>query len=369
MMFELTMLPARQGDALWIRWGEAGDPHHIIIDMGTEEIGGQVRQRLEALSQAKRLIDLLVITHVDSDHIGGVLTCLADAERLPGLAINDVWFNGFQHLNGGSVPQPEEAPISAMEAMGAAQGERLSSWLRKQHWNKAFKGAPVQRVPGQALQSVTLFDNLKLAVLGPTPTRLHEFIDTWVDEVQEALKKGTLTEVSPGLESLGAKKPALEEKEDLELLAETDSTPDDKEANGSSITLLLEYQGNKVLLAGDAFPDDVVEGIKAISGGQRLKLDAFKLPHHCSMRNNIQSLVEAVDCDRWLISTDGTQHHHPDAVAVARVIAYSKVRKPKLLFNVPSVYNGWWDNDEWRTRYDYVTEYGTKEDGLPIQLA
>lgn len=365
-MFEITMLPARQGDAIWIRWGNAGDPHHMIIDMGTEETGGQIRQRLEALPQTKRTIDLLVVTHVDSDHIGGVLTCLADASPLPGLVINDVWFNGFQHLSGGSVPQPEEAHASALEPMGPAQGERLSSWLRKQHWNKAFKGAPVQRLPGMVPQPVTLHDNLQLTVLGPTPARLHDFIGTWVTDVEEALKKGKLTEVSPGLEPMGAKKPVLEEKVDLELLAETSSIPDDSEANGSSIALLVEYQGNKVVLAGDAFPNDLVEGIKAISGNQRLKLEAFKLPHHCSMRNNIQPLIEAVDCNRWLISTDGTRHKHPDAVAMARVIAYSKKRTPEILFNVPCVYNGWWNNDDWRKRYDYLTQYGTKEDGLTV---
>ena len=226
----------------------------------------------------------------------------------------------------------------------------------------------MQRVPGQLPQSVSLFDDLKLTILGPTPARLHGFIDTWVEEVEEALKKGKLTEVSPGLEPMGAKKPILQEKEDLELLAETANFADDSEANGSSITLLLEYQCKKVLLAGDAFPDDVVEGIKAVSGSQRLKLGAFKLPHHCSMRNNIQSLVEAVDCSRWLVSTDGTRHRHPDAVAVARVIAHSKVRTPAVFFNVPSTYNSWWDNDDWRTRYDYITQYGTKEDGLTVQL-
>lgn len=367
-MFEISMLPARQGDAIWVRWGDVNDPHHIIIDMGTEETGGQIRQRLEALPETKRSVDLLVVTHVDSDHIGGVLTCLGEADPLPGLIIKDIWFNGFQHLRGGSVPQPEDAQFSALEAMGPAKGERLSSWLRNRHWNNAFKGAPVQRVPGEVPCSVTMHDNLTLTVLGPTPGRLREFIDTWVIEVEDALKKGTLTEVSPGLEPLGAKKPVLEEEGDLELLAETDSKPDDSGANGSSITLLLEYQKKKVILAGDAFSGDLVEGIKAVSGNQRLKLNAFKLPHHCSMRNNFRSLVEAVDCDQWLISTDGTPHKHPDSVAVARVIAYSKVRKPTLLFNVPSVYNGWWNNDDWRTRYDYITQYGTEENGLTVRL-
>ena len=366
MMFEITMLPARQGDALWIRWGEEDHPHQMLIDMGTEEIGNRVRNNIENLPASQRTIDLLVVTHVDRDHIGGVLTCLAEADPIPGLEIKDVWFNGFQHLSGGTVAQPEHGG-SSLESMGPAQGERLSSWLRKQVWNKAFKGRPVQRVPGEAPETVVLHDDLMLTILCPTPTRLEEFIDTWVEEVKLALEKGTLTEVSPGLESMGAKTPpVLEEEGDLEFLAETDNAPDDSKANGSSIALLLEYKGKKVLLTGDAFSGDLVEGLKAVSGDERIKLDAVKLPHHCSKNNVLRSLVEAVDCDRWLVSTDGTQFRHPDAIALARVITYSRLRTPILFFNEPSTFNGWWDNEDWKELYDYDTQYGTEEDGLTI---
>jgi hypothetical protein len=50
------------------------------------------------------------------------------------------------------------------------------------------------------------------------------------------------------------------------------------------------------------------------------------------------------------------------------VIAYSKVQKPILLFNVPSVYSEWWDNEDWRNRYNYLTQYGTDKDGLTLNL-
>ena len=134
------------------------------------------------------------------------------------------------------------------------------------------------------------------------------------------------------------------------------------------IALLLEYKGHRVLLAGDAFSGDLVDGIKALNGGEPLRIDAFKLPHHGSKKNIFKSLVEAVDCDRWLFSTDGTQFRHPDATALARVISYSTPRNPLLSFNVPSKYNGWWDNPDWKTMYDYRTEYGTEEDGLTLRF-
>lgn len=196
---------------------------------------------------------------------------------------------------------------------------------------------------------VKLHDDLPLTILGPTPVRLEQFIGTWVEEMGEALEKGRLTKVSPGLESMGSRyAPDLENEEDLETLAEKSNVADNSPANGGSIALLLEYKDRKVVLAGDAFPVDLVEAIGAVSGTERLRLDAFKLPHHCSRKNVLKPLIEAVDCGCWLISMDGTQFRHPDAIALAQVITFSKVRTPILLFNVPSEFNVWCDNAGWR---------------------
>jgi hypothetical protein len=365
-MFELTSLPARQGDALWIRWGAASNPHQMIVDMGTGGSGKKVRERILALPQNKRKFDLIDVTHVDEDHIGGLLTCLAEADPIAGLEAKDVWFNGFEHLSGKSI-----TTAANLEPLGPAQGEELSNWLRSQAWNKAFAGAPVRRVPGEAVQSVTLHDGLKLSVLGPTPERLEGFIDTWKDEVKTAIENGRLDEaiVSPGLELMGSDDPPVfDDEDDLEELARKSNSKDNSKANGSSISLLLEYKGRKVILAGDAFSDDLVNGIKAVSPNERLHLDIFKLPHHGSKKNVHIDLVEAVECDRWLISTDGTRFKHPDAEAIARILAFCTVADPLLCFNAPSKFNGWWNNQDWIDMFDYELEYGTADDGLTIAL-
>jgi hypothetical protein len=371
-MLKLTMLPARQGDAIWIRWGHKDCPHQMIIDMGTEEVGNNVRERLEALDKNQREFELLVVTHVDRDHIGGVLTSLAEAELLPGLGFKDVWFNGWMHLNGGRVSQPVPAgdniTDSGLESFGPAQGERLSSWLRKQTWNKAFAGKPVLREPGTKPTTVTLADGLTLTVLGPTPDRLHEFMPKWKEEVEIALEKGTLHEVSHGLESYGSKiPPDLHLPEDLEILAESESDRDPSEANGSSISLLLEYKDRRIVLAGDAFADDLVAGLAEVTE-QVLEVDAFKLPHHGSKNNVTKTLVEAVSCPWWLFSTDGTRFRHPDPAAIARVICYNAQQPVTLFFNVPSTYNGWWSNSDWKNMYQYETEYGNASDGITIDF-
>ena len=374
-MLEITALPARQGDALWIRWGDPGAPHQMFIDMGTEPVGKRIRARLEALPPEQRHFDLLVISHVDADHIGGVLTAVAEAdEELEGLAFDDVWFNGWDHLHGRRVPP-------GIEPMGGAQGERLAFWLRGQSWNAAFDHRPVQRDPDVDPVVVELHDGLRLTVLGPTPERLRKLIEAWKDNVIAAIDKGKLDAdaVTPGIEGMGTVPagieamgawtgpPVLESPDDLEDLASVRSKHDRAAANGSSIALLLEYAGHAVLLAADAFADDLCDAIAAVSPDGPLVLDLCKLPHHGSRNNVHKALVEAVDCPAWLFSTDGTQFNHPDPEAVARVIRYGNANA-HLLFNATSEYNACWASRDWQRMFGYTTRYADGEDGIVVRF-
>src|SRR5688572_27569381 len=93
-VLQLNVLPARQGDALWLRWGAGALTHQMLVDMGTTAVGRSVRQRILGLPVPDRVFELLVISHVDGDHIGGVLSGVVDPEPIAGLRFRDVWFNG-----------------------------------------------------------------------------------------------------------------------------------------------------------------------------------------------------------------------------------------------------------------------------------
>jgi len=375
-MLEISMLPARQGDALWIRWGPPDAPHQMLVDMGTVQTGRAIREQLEAMPESRRGFELLVVTHVDSDHIGGVISGLVEEEPLPGFTFKDVWFNGYGHLQGGQVrPSPGLLP------MGPAQGEQFARWLKRQPWNLAFDGWPVRRVAGETPKSATLADGLTLTVLGPTQDRLTGFIGTWEVEVAKALQRGRLEAIEDpgpgsgltpsGLIEMGRqppRKPTLPDEAALVRLSERHQGSDPSKANGSSIQLLLQYRGFAVLLSGDAFAADILAGIRAISPDAPLELDAFKLPHHGSRQNVHADLIAAVECRHWLFSTDGTQHYHPDAEAVARILLHGSPKRPTLFFNVPCKYNEWWAQPEWRERFRYRADYGTATEGLTISF-
>jgi beta-lactamase superfamily II metal-dependent hydrolase len=132
--------------------------------------------------------------------------------------------------------------------------------------------------------------------------------------------------------------------------------------------LLLEWESKRILLTGDAFAAEIGEGLAALGGGHPVALDLIKTPHHGSRNNITRALVEAVDCPLWLFSSDGTTFRHPDAQAIATILAFGTHRNPTLAFNVRSKYSGWWDNDEWRRLFGYQVRYGTVDDGLTVRF-
>jgi len=364
---DLTFLDARQGDAIWVRWGGG---RQLVVDMGTAGAGRAIADRFRALPDTGRAFELLVVTHIDIDHIGGVLTGLVDPHHPVPVAFADVWFNGWEHLNG-LVPAEVRSPL---EPMGGVQGERLTTWLRSHAWNAAFHRAAVVRTETE-LPVVELPDGLTVTVLAPVQQRLTELIVEWRDAVEAALQKGKLDDVSPGLEPMGpTTPPTLESAIDLQILSEDASPVDSSQPNATSIALMLEHEGKRALLTGDSTAAELLGGLRllrekqGLASGARVPFDLVKLPHHGSRSNVSRELVQAIECPQWVFSTDGTIFRHPDAVAVSRVVRDSDP-EVHLVFNVPSKFNGWWDKPGWREMFDYTASYGVVGDGLTVTLS
>jgi len=336
------MLPAGHGDCVWIEYGEASALHRMLIDGGTDGTYMTLRARIESLPPGDRHFELLILTHVDADHIGGVLKLIAD-ESLA-VSFTDVWFNGFRHL-----------PESDAEEFGPLQGEKLTSYLisRRLGWNAAFHGKAAAVPHDGPLPVIPLKGGLELTVLSPDPEKLRELRPVWVRECRNAGLDPTIArampkELPPGIESMGTP--------DVGALASSDFTEDDAEANGSSIAVLAAFSGRRLLLAGDAHPSALESGIDRLVGaGQQLALDAFKLPHHGSKANVNRRLLERVACERYLFSTNGAHFRHPDQEAVARVIKFGRSggRRPTLFFNYRTPHNAPWDQGTLARRYDF----------------
>jgi hypothetical protein len=286
-------------------------------------------RRMMSLPKKERHIDLLVVSHIDADHIEGVLRLLQDRAPM-GLRIDDVWFNGWPAL-------------ASLGILGPEQGEMLGALLDrdlKKRWNKAFGGPehavmvptdgapPSQDLPGDA----------KVTVLSPFIQQLLELKDKWRSVLSAAGQK-------PG-DSANALV-ALSKRRDLAGLCAggmlggsgIPMTKDSSIANGTSIALLVEQGGQRLLVAADAWADVLESGIDRLLAAHprktRIDVDAFQLPHHGSRANITATLLAKVRTDTYLVTTNGDRYQHPDPEAIDLVLAQEKAakRKPELVFN------------------------------------
>lgn len=352
-MFRLAMLPARQGDCLWFSYGSEQSPHHLVIDGGPERsrvLLSRVEQMLAASPNRKLHIVLLVVTHVDNDHIGGVLELL---ENLPaGLSFGDIWFNAYRHL----LPP---------DRLGPDQGERLAAVLdaRRLPWNEAFHRQAVVIPDEGALPRLVRQDGLALTLLGPDRSQLAKLAKVWEDVVAEE-EQATGERQEGDLLGRGDPWPP-----DLAALAQRRFRPDVGEANGSSIAFLVEYQGKCILCAADAFSSRLINSLDRLpQQEERLSLDAFKLSHHGSAKSTSSELLGKVACKQYLISSNGSYFGHPDAEAMARVLLHGG-KNPKLVFNYRAEYSERWADGKIRKAPKYTTQYpGVGEQGISIEF-
>jgi hypothetical protein len=357
------MLPAQQGDALWMEYGHPPQVHRVLIDGGTPPTYPMIKQRIEALPPGDRHFQLLVVTHIDTDHIGGALKLLAD-RSLAG-TFSDVWFNDWDHLP--PCRNPDRGPIDGaimtrvLQDIGTVPNQHLSG------------GAAVVST-GASLPAIRLPGGLVLTVLSPDNAELARLSCTWAT----VLRKAGLDPAGPSMEELArrARQKGVEVTRgvawvDVDALAGSPFRPDASSANGSSIAFLAEYGGRSCLFTGDCFPAVLSASLVRLRlerGVDRLVVDAVKLPHHGSRRNVSAELVRSVTAGAYLFSTDGSVFGHPDPEAVARVIRFGGPA-PQLVFNYRSAQNRVWDEPHLKQRYGYQTRYPAEgESGLRLDL-
>jgi len=368
-IFRIEMLPAQQGDALLLEYGDAGQLNHVLIDAGTPSSYAAVKQRLRRLDQSHPHLELLIVSHIDTDHIGGVLKLFSDSTL--DVLIDDVWFNSWEHL-----------PGARSDRLGPVDGEILSTQLhdQKRPWNQAFDGHAV-RLPDEGSPPVrSLPGGLTLTVLSPGRPQLTKLRQNW----RAVTTAAGLDPAQPGGPAAAARRLAdLAARKGIRLdrlgapiidtarLAQQPFEPDRTVANGSSIVVLAEYQGKSALLGADAFPSVVSASVRTLLSDrhqQKLHLDAVKLCHHGSKHNTNTELLSLLSCGRYLFSTNGNIFGHPDEEAVARVLVHGG-GTPTLCFNYSSTINKVWADPAQQKQDDYQALFpAPASTGLAVEL-
>jgi len=397
-MFRIEMLPAAHGDCLWIEYGNGQQVQRILIDGGPAHTYPALRERILHLPAGERRFDLLVITHIDADHIEGIVRLLQDAESLK-CRFDRIWFNGRDQLN--RVPDPAGQPL------GALQGEMLGMLIAdyeelggKKVLNVGLPDrlAAIDRKAGK-LPTVDMPGDCRLTLLSPDYACLLKLKDSWAEELCKArvasgdllALRGKLEEsrnLRPLGDELGATDAPMEERFELpdpsdrdlaagiaDALGGSDGEPgenapfggDTSKANGSSIAVLLDYPSDdpqiRLLLSGDAWSSVLEASVDCLlpRPGAQLTLTGFKLPHHGSVANVSESLLGKLRCQHFLVSTSGAVFRHPHARAIELLLKERNDRRMlRLHFNYLSTTTKAWSDpaDQKARRYEALHPKG-----------
>lgn len=355
-MFRLKMYPAKNGDSFLVSAGST----YILIDAGfASTYQDFIAQDLAQLAEAGARLNLVVCTHIDADHIGGLLEffSLNGASDKRGIEVDAVWHNSLRSLppqaalpdglndrmvleairrrgfQGVATPSPN--PISAR------QGSSLSKLLR-QHgytWNSGDGTSCIS----EGSSPVFLSNNVGVKVIGPKASRLEELRELWLREVRKLGYKGSSQPsdlIDDAYEMWCATLPLPSVSQATPITANSSRrladvyTPDASIPNGSSIALLIFKGNTRLLFLGDAWAEDVVDRLKALQPTTApLVFDAIKVSHHGSLRNTSVELLSIADSPCFLISSDGSRHGHPDFEVLAEIVDRPAPFKRHLYFN------------------------------------
>jgi hypothetical protein len=358
-VLEIEMMPASYGDCILLQYGTAQTRHRVLIDGGLEGNWRRLRDRLAEFGRPC-MLDLLVITHIDEDHLGGIVKMLEQAPNT--IQPQDVWFNGREQLE------------EFADRFGVAQGERLSQRIAQLGWphNQHFGGQAVVVREDEELPVVSLPGGATITLLSPGPRQLSRLLAHWPETLARAGIQDGAAHLGPSEEPEFEGGPIADDRlgDNVRELANSEFKEDDKRPNGSSIAFLFEWNGKRVLFGADAFPSVLRRNLKRL-GQERVELDAFKVPHHGSHKNLDTALLDAIECPRYLVSTNGVRFNHPSDAAIARILVHGRPARKKLeiLFNYTSERNQHWANGELQDEYGYEAIYpAPDEEGIVLVL-
>jgi len=345
----LEMLPALHGDALLLGWHDGHRQRQLLVDGGPIGAYDALKTRLDALPGPERRLELVVLSHVDTDHVDGLVRLFAEPASWP-VTVAEVWFNGWAHL----------LEAGAQERLGGKQGEYFGALIQQRlpaaAWNTHFDGHAV-RVPATGpLPEVQLPGGLRLTLLSPTDEGLVALHTAWRKDLKGEIVPG---DFDSAWAALATQSRYLPQTGLLGGAARRDSAAarlDAAPANGSSIAFLAECGRRSALLLADAHAPVVCASLRrllAARGQTRLKVDAMKVAHHGSRGNTTDELMALVECPRYLLSTNGDQFHHPDDEALERIVGSAQPQRVQLCFNYLSEANRDWADPARQQRLGY----------------
>ena len=321
-MFTLRVIQAKFGDCLLVIYGNKDKPKYLLIDGGPGGVyPNHLRSELEKISQTGGELELVVLSHIDGDHIVGLINLMDELkeqqadEAAPIIKVKGLWMNAFSNSidkNNQLVPAVQSL-FSKVQNINSTMPEGELAFLSIPQGNTLMRSSMILGIPvnevvnSEVLSADTLpdpltMDNITLTIIGPNEENLKKLEEEWKEWIQKNEAKIMMS--------------------DPEILANADkSVP-----NLSSIMFLMESGGKTILFTGDGRGDFILEGLQKkglMDKEGKIHVDVFKVPHHGSIRNATAEFFDLVTADTYILSGDG-HHGNPELGTMQWIVEAAK---------------------------------------------
>ena len=291
------------GDAILIRYGDlvagGGKQTVILIDGGYKKTAPKIKEMLAKYYNCKNragkyVIDLMILSHPDLDHVGGLVELSKDPEiEIQQLLMQKPWevvdINDFE--DGRITPNSLE--------------NRLKNAFKQA--SELFEAIPESRHIEPTPRPIPL-NGATLHILGP-----HD--DFYRKMLLACPKTPDAKLMDEKRQKIFCQKIEEEEfTEDQEIEWNYDEAT--SEINETSLIILFEYDGHKILLTGDAGKMGLENAIQTAEANyvSLSDIDIIKMPHHGSRKNvdpDILNKLRGYGTRCYISCAQGDEGHHP----------------------------------------------------------
>lgn len=287
------MLKAEYGDCFLItlKTGE-GLVMNVLVDGGTRHTyKAELKQTLLGIIKKGERLDIIIVTHIDEDHISGIISLFEDTEFIKELQPKIVIYNFYDS---------QLSEKSSNNYISYKQGNILSELINKYNKREIHKIKICQVTSGDVLD----FGDIKIYILSPLPLHIHALNEEW---------KKNRNQISACINDYQL---SIESFDDIDEASSSTLT------NKSSISFIMSCESQAILMMGDAPPDIIYEQLlqKNYSENNPLKLSAIKLSHHGGENSINSKLLSIIECNKFLISTNGKRYKHPRKRTLVQIL-------------------------------------------------
>lgn len=226
----------------------------------------------------KESIQGIVVTHVDEDHISGIIGLVEKKKKMIENAF--LLFNKYDESlisydQAKKLEQQFQTKFRSNIQVKSYEMEYSQDLMSQINTDSRYISIEIRSLEQRSLAEEISQEVINITILGPTQDNIKKFMQNWHNDNKNA-------EIT----------------------------------NRASIMLLIEYEGKAIILSGDGYYTDIECALSEIKDLN--KINVMKAAHHGASANNdiLAELVEKYDCEHIFFTIDKEKYNgkkeHPN---------------------------------------------------------